>query len=70
MISNSAVPPDGELVKFYDGTTFLGSASLTNGQATFTTSKLSAQTHRIRATYVGDLDFASSSGYVTQVVDH
>jgi hypothetical protein len=61
--------PDGELVTFYDGTTTLGSVALAGGTAAYTTSSLSAKTHTIKATYAGDVNFQSSAGTVTQVVN-
>lgn len=61
--------PDGESVKFYDGSTLLGSVALAHGAAAYTTSTLSAKTHTIKATYVGDAQFAPSTGQVTQVVN-
>ncbi len=60
--------PDGELVTFYDGKTVLGSATLANEQAAYTTSTLSAKTHTIKATYPGDGTFEPSTGSVKQVV--
>jgi hypothetical protein len=60
--------PNGELVNFSDGTSFLASAPLSSGKATYTTSSLSAKTHAMRATYVGDSQFISSTGGVQQVV--
>jgi hypothetical protein len=61
--------PDGELVTFYDGTTAIGTNATTNGVAAFTTSSLVAKTHTIKATYAGDVNFHSSAGTVTQVVN-
>jgi Bacterial Ig-like domain (group 3)/FG-GAP-like repeat len=61
--------PNGELVKFYDGGTLLASVALSGGKATYTTSKLTAKTHGMKAVYVGDSMFATSTGYVTQVVE-
>jgi hypothetical protein len=56
-------------VSFYDGTTLLGTASVVNGQASFTTSGLSAGDHGITALYNGDAANAgSSSNVVTQTV--
>jgi len=40
-----------------------------NGATTFSTSKLAARTHTIKAAYAGDATFKSSSGTVTQVVN-
>jgi len=59
----------GELVTFYDGTTTLGSVALAGGTAAFTTSALSAKTHTVKATYVGDATFKPSTGTVMQVVN-
>ena len=67
--SNDGPIPDGELVKFYDGTTLLASVPLASEKATFTTSTLSARKHGMKATYVGDTKFATSTGLVTQVVE-
>jgi hypothetical protein len=67
--SKKGIPPDGELVTFYDGTAALGSATLAGGMSAFTTSALSARTHTIKATYAGDATFMPSTGTVTQVVE-
>jgi subtilisin family serine protease len=58
-------------VTFMDGTTTLGSASLeAGGQATWTTSSLTAGTHSITAVYGGDDSFdASTSPVLLQTVD-
>jgi hypothetical protein len=61
--------PDGELVKFYDGATPIGTGAIASGVATFTTSSLTAKTHTIKATYAGDLRLKPSTGTVTQVVN-
>jgi len=60
--------PDGELVKFYDGATPIGTGVTASGVATFTTSSLTAKTHTIKAAYAGDLRLKPSTGTVTQVV--
>ena len=60
---------NGELMKFYDGTTLLRSIALVGGSAAYTTSSLSVSTHTIKAIYVGDGVFKPSIGRVTQVVD-
>jgi FG-GAP repeat. len=60
--------PNGELVKFYDGSTLLASAALSGGKASYTTSALKAKSHSLKAIYVGDSTFATSTGYVNQVV--
>jgi hypothetical protein len=66
--SKSGVIPNGDLVTFYDGTTLLGSNTLTGGTTTFTDSSLSAKTHSITANYTGDPIFTPSIGKVKQVV--
>jgi hypothetical protein len=42
--------PSGESVTFYDGTNILGSRTLLNGTAAYSTPSLSAKTHTIKAT--------------------
>jgi len=61
--------PDGELVRFYDGVTAIGTGATASAVATFATSSLSAKTHTIKAKYAGDAIFKPSSGSVTQVVE-
>jgi hypothetical protein len=61
--------PDGELVTFYAGGKALASVALASGTASYTTTALSAASHYIRATYVGDTKFEPSTGSVTQVVN-
>jgi hypothetical protein len=57
-------------VTFIDGTTTLGSASLSGGTATFSTTALGAGTHSVTAVYGGDANFTgSSSTLVTQTVN-
>jgi len=54
-------PPDGEIATFMEGSTVLGTGSLTGGSATFTTSALAVGISRITAAYGGDLNFESST---------
>ena len=61
--------PDGELVTFFDATTAIGTDATASGVAKFNTSVLAAKTHTIKATCVGDVNFHSSTGTVTQVVN-
>jgi hypothetical protein len=60
---------NGELTRFYDGTTLLMSVALAGGSAAYTTSSLSVKTHTIKAIYVGDGVFKTSIGKVIQVVE-
>jgi hypothetical protein len=55
-------------VTFKDGTNELGTAVLSGGVATFTTSFLSPGTHRITAVYNGDDNFKSSKSIVLRQV--
>jgi hypothetical protein len=55
------VPPDGDVVEFFDGATKLGSAKVSNGTASFTTSSLAAGIHRILAEYRGDVNLVPST---------
>jgi hypothetical protein len=68
VMSTYGTIPDGELVTFYDGTKTMASVALVGGKAAYTTSALSAKTHAIKATYVGDTKFRPSTGYVQQIV--
>jgi hypothetical protein len=56
-------------VTFYDGTTALGTVSLSKGAAKFTTSTLAQGTHTITATYNGNANFTGSSASLTQTVN-
>ena len=57
-------------VTFYNGTTVLGTGSVSGGIATFTTSSLSVGTHSIKAVYSGNSDCqTSTSAVLTQVVN-
>ena len=57
-----ATTPTGGTVTFMDGSTVLGSAPLSNGIATFSTTALGAGTHALTATYSGDgVNFAASA---------
>ena len=70
-VSPSQGVPTGS-VTFFDGATALGGATLNNGVAQFTTSRLSIGTHSITATYTATANFAasgSSASPVTQVVN-
>src|SRR5262249_8448833 len=61
--------PSGN-VQFYDGMTLLGTGmlnGLNQNTATFSTSSLTAGSHSIKATYVGDSNFnTSTSAVLTQ----
>jgi hypothetical protein len=67
--SAAGAPPDGEMITFQSGKIFLGSAPLSGGKASVTTSVLPRETDRVVATYAGDSNFASSTGTVVQVVN-
>jgi hypothetical protein len=56
-------------VTFYDGTTLLKTVALSGGAAKYTTSKLTAGTHSITATYNGSTSFTGSSASLTQTVN-
>lgn len=59
-VSPATGTPTGT-VTFRDGGTMLGSAPLSGGRATFSTSTLSAGTHSITAVYSGDTNFTGST---------
>jgi hypothetical protein len=57
-------------VTFMEGTTVLGTSSLTAGRATFQTTTLSVASHRVTAVYSGDANFTgSTSAALTQTVN-
>jgi hypothetical protein len=57
-------------VTFKDGTTVLGTKTLSSGKATLTTSTLALGKHSITAVYGGNADFAGSKSRVlTQTVN-
>ncbi|MBB5343319.1 choice-of-anchor tandem repeat GloVer-containing protein [Tunturibacter empetritectus] len=66
--SAGAGTPTGT-INFLDGTTALGSATLTNGQASFTTSSLAAGAHTLNVSYSGDTNFSSGSGSASVTVN-
>ena len=58
-------------VTFYDGSTAIGTGTVSGGVATFTTSTLSVGTHSIKAVYAGDTNFkTSTSAVVKQIVQN
>jgi hypothetical protein len=61
--SSTTGTPTGS-VSFYDGTTKLGTASLSGGVAGYSTSTLSVATHNITAIYAGNSDYATSTSPV------
>jgi hypothetical protein len=69
-VSSPAGTPSGS-VRFYDGTTLLGSAvTLSQGVATYTTSSFAAGSHSITAAYGGDSNFsARTSSAVSETVE-
>jgi hypothetical protein len=70
-VNSTAGTPTGT-VNFLDGTTQLGSAPLSEGVATFTTSSLAAGSHVISAVYSGDPIFvtATSSTLSLTILDY
>jgi hypothetical protein len=59
--STAGTPPNGETVTFYNGSAVLGTAPLSGGIASLTTSSLPVGTFTITATYPGDTNFAAST---------
>jgi probable HAF family extracellular repeat protein len=57
LTSIAGAPPDGEAVQFVLGKTVLGSATLTSGVATLTTSALPAGKDSVVVKYVGDVNY-------------
>lgn len=68
--SSSGAPPNGETITFKNGSAVLGTAPLSGGMASLTTSSLAAGIYTITATYPGDANFvASTSPGLRQVVN-
>lgn len=68
--SASATPAPTGKVFFLDGTTPLGSAALSGGVATLTTTFITAGAHSLTASYTGDANYqASTSAAYTQTVN-
>jgi hypothetical protein len=68
--SSSGGTPTGGTVTFSDGAQVIGSAALTSGIATFTTSLLTVGNHSISANFGGTASFAASaSAALLQVVN-
>jgi len=68
--SKAGTPPNGETVAFMKGTTVLGTGTLSEGAASFTTSTLPVGKNAITAVYGGDSNFyGSTSKPLKQVVD-
>ncbi|MGA2787902.1 MAG: glycosyl hydrolase family 28 protein, partial [Verrucomicrobiota bacterium] len=68
----SPAPTNGETVTFKDGSTTLGTGTLSSGQATYTTTatQLAAGSHSITAVYAGDGAYGASTSIVlTQTVN-
>ena len=69
-VSSAASVPTGT-VNFLDGATVLGTGTLANGVATFTTSTLAIGSHSVTAVYAGDANFngATSSAQSETIED-
>ncbi|MDB5054147.1 MAG: hypothetical protein JWM44_2197 [Bacilli bacterium] len=69
MVSASAGGTASGTVTFMDGDISIGTATLTVGEATYSTKMLSAGTHNITAVYAGDSNYISnSSESISQLV--
>jgi hypothetical protein len=63
-------PPTGNVV-FMDGTTTIGSGSLSSGVAAFTTAIMAPGSHALSAVYIGDSNFTGSIALaVTEVINN
>ncbi len=73
-LSATATAPTGTptgTISFYDGSSLIGTSSLTSGVATITTTQLTAATHKLTAQYSGDTTNATAtSNTVSEVVNH
>jgi hypothetical protein len=64
-------PPDGETVTFKQGSTVLGTGTLSSGSASLSTTAVAVGTRHITAVYAGDANFTASTTKLVspQVVD-
>jgi hypothetical protein len=67
-LSTSGPTLDGQTVTFQTGPTFLGSATISGGVATLSTSSLNAGVRKITANYNGDAAHSPASGSLSQTV--
>lgn len=68
--STGGTPPNGETVTFYNGLNIIGTAPISGGVASLTTTSLPTGIYAISAAYLGDFNFtASTSPALQQVVD-
>jgi uncharacterized repeat protein (TIGR03803 family) len=68
--SSIGAPPNGEIVTFKQGSTVLGTATLSGGTATFPYSALGAGTKAVTVVYSGDTYYnPSTSQSINQVID-
>ena len=68
--STLGAPPDGETVTFLQGTKVLGTGTLSNGSTTLMISTLTGGTDVLKAQYMGDSSFGTStSATLSQVVN-
>jgi uncharacterized protein (TIGR03437 family) len=68
LTSNQAGTPSGT-IQFLDGAVGLGTVSVSNGQAVFSTTISIGDTHTISAQYSGDTVFAPSQASLTQTLN-
>ena len=65
--STGLCPPTGT-VNFFNGSTMIGSGTVSNDVATFTTTALPVGTNSITAMYVGDANYSASTSSPATVV--
>ncbi len=68
-VASSTIGTPGGTVTFYDGSTVLGTVTLSNGVAHFSTSTLPAGGHTITAQYTGSPKYLASSRALGQTVN-
>jgi hypothetical protein len=66
----NGIPPNGDVVEFFDGNTRIGTAALSGGSAFFTTFNLAVGTHQIHVIYAGDANLKPSKSPVIRQVVH
>ena len=66
--SGDGIPPNGETVTFSQGSTILGTGTLSGGVATFSDSTLAVGTNELTAEYGGDSQFGGSASKIERLV--
>ena len=68
-LTSNGMLPNGQTLAFSYNGTMLGSATITGGKATLSTTTLPSGTDQVTATYAGNANYGSASASSTQTVN-